>query len=80
MQTGIFYVRLRAEVNPQEVTVDRGGRSVFVGEILTKRRVYPVLAVEYLPTSGTATTLYHIPSDDNTIVWMPADLFVFARD
>lgn len=80
MQTGIFYVRLKGEVDPGEVRVEQDGRSSFVGELLTKGRPYPVLAVEYRERSGDSSTLYHIPTDDNTIAWLPADLFIFARD
>ncbi len=80
MQTGIFYVRLKAEIDPKEFRVERSGKTVFVGELLTTGRPYPVLAVEYVRGSDAAYTLYHIPTDDNTIEWMSADLFVFARD
>lgn len=80
MQTGIFYVRLKGEIDPKETRVERDGHSTFLGEMLTKGRPYPVLAVEYRSSSGAPETLYHIPTDDNTIAWLPADLFVFARD
>lgn len=80
MQTGIFYVRLRRDVDPKEGRVQVGDREVFIGEVLTKDRPYPVLAVEYLQGPEGAKTLYHLPVDDNTIAWLPAELFVFARD
>lgn len=80
MQTGFFYVRVKPSLNPMETRVDLGSRSVFLGEILTKKQVYPVLAVEYLRLNEGPNTLYHIPTDDNEIVWLPADLFLFARD
>ena len=80
MQTGICYVRLKGEIEPGEARVEHDGRSRFIGEIVKKGRPYPVLAVEYLERPAGAVTLYHIPVDDNTIMWLPADLFVFARD
>lgn len=80
MQTGFFYVRVKPDLNPMETTVMIGGKSIFLGELLTKKSPYPVLAVERLQGSDGAKTLYHIPADDNEIVWLPAEFFLFARD
>ncbi|HUZ18058.1 MAG TPA: hypothetical protein VMV68_06705 [Spirochaetia bacterium] len=80
MQTGVFYVRLNPGAKLSEDRVAHRGKSVFLGEIFTKSKPYPVLAVEYREASGGAKTLYHLPVDTNEIGWFPADLFVFARD
>jgi hypothetical protein len=84
MQTGIFYVRLKPDVNPKDVRIEKDGTSVFVGELISKKSSYPVVAVEYRGNDrgGAAggKTLYHIPADNNELVWVPAELFLFARD
>lgn len=80
MQTGIFYVRVKPGLNPGETSVTLGGKAVFLAELFKKKQPYPVLAVEYLQRPDGPTTLYHIPADNNEIVWLPADLFLFARD
>jgi len=80
MQTGFFYVRLKADVDLSDAKVRRHGATHSVDELLTKERAYPVLAVDYRPGPEGEKTLYHIPADDNEIDWLPADLFVFARE
>ncbi len=80
MQTGVFYVRVGPAVNLSEDRVERRGKSFFVGEVLTKGKPYPVLAVQYLMGPNGPKTLYHLPTDSNEIDWFPAELFVFARD
>lgn len=80
MQTGFFYVRLKADPDLTDRRVHRRGAMLSVDEVLTKERAYPVLAVELRQSSSGEQTLYHIPADDNEIDWLPADLFVFARE
>jgi len=53
---------------------------VFLSEIFSKNRAYPVLAVDYRVENGVKETLYHIPMENNEIGWFPSDFFLFARD
>ncbi len=80
MQTGIFYVRLRPEIDPREQWLAVGGRTVFLSEAFARNKPYPVLAVDERSERGVRETFYHIPVENNEIGWFPSSYFVFARD
>ncbi len=80
MQMGFFYVRLRPDIDPKEQWYTVGGKAVFLSEVFTKTKAYPVLAVDYRTENGVKETLYHIPTESNEIGWFPSEFFLFARD
>ncbi len=80
MQTGIFYVRLKKEIDPAEQGKTLSGRVEYLRKAFVEGRPYPVLAVEYREKNKSKQTFYHMPTEDNELEWFSSAYFVFARD
>ena len=80
MQTGIFYVKLKADIDPAEQGETLSGRVAYLHEAFKQDTPYPVLAVEYRELNKKKQTFYHMPTEDNELRWFSSDYFRFARN
>ena len=80
MQTGIFYVKLKNNIDPAEQGESLSGRVAYLRESFKEDSVYPVLAVEYREVNTKKQTFYHIPTESNELEWFSSSYFLFARD
>ena len=80
MQTGIFYVKLKDNIDRGEQGNALSGRIDFLYESFKKDTPYPVLAVEYREVNKAKQTFYHIPTEGNELEWFSSKYFLFARD
>lgn len=79
VQTGIFYVKIKENIDPSEQGDSLSGRVDHLYETFTKGQPYPVLAVEYRETNKLKQTFYHIPAENNELGWYSSKYFLFAR-
>jgi hypothetical protein len=80
MQTGIFYVKLKNDIDPSEQGQTLSGRVQYLHEAFRKEKAYPVLAVEYREQNKSKQTFYHIPTESNELEWFASTYFLFAKD
>ena len=80
MQTGIFYVRLKDDIDPAEQGPELSGRVEHLEQAFEKGKPYPVLAVEYRESNKLKQTFYHMPTESKNLGWFSSDYFEFARD
>jgi hypothetical protein len=80
MQTGIFYVKLKDNIDPSEQGDSLSGRIAYLHDSFKSGKPYPVLAVEYRETNKTKQTFYHLPTESNELEWFSSSYFLFARD
>ncbi|MBT3272786.1 MAG: hypothetical protein HN368_06505 [Spirochaetales bacterium] len=80
MQTGIFYVKLKENIDPAEQGENLAGRIEYLRKAFSEKKPYPVLAVEFREVNKTKQTFYHMPTEDNELKWFSSDYFLFARD
>ena len=80
MQTGIFYVKLKKDIDPSEQGKTLAGRVQYLHEAFVEDKAYPVLAVEYIGTNKSKQTFYHIPTEKNELEWFASNYFLFAKD
>ena len=79
MQTGIFFVRLKKSIDPNEQGMELAGRIERLGELFDPEAAYPVLAVEYRESNKIKTTFYHMPTKNNDLDWFSSEYFAFAN-
>ena len=80
MQTGIFYVRLKEDIDTNEQGNVLEGRVAYLHESFKKGVPYPVLAVEYRESNKIKTTFYHMPTESKELGWFASDFFLFGKD
>ena len=80
MQTGIFYVKLKDNIDPDEQGANLSGRVDYLRKVFTAGKAYPVLAVEFRDVNRSKQTFYHMPTEDNELEWFSSGYFLFARD
>lgn len=79
MQTGIFYVKLKDNIDRDEQGESLSGRVDFLYESFELGTPYPVLAVEYREINKVKQTFYHMPTESNELEWFSSQYFLFAR-
>jgi hypothetical protein len=80
MQTGIFYVKLKENIDPAEQGESLSGRVAYLHESFDKAKAYPVLAVEYREVNKAKQTFYHMPTKSNELEWFSSSYFLFAKE
>ena len=80
MQTGVFYVKLKENIDPAEQGRVLSGRVEHLEEAFQLGRPYPVLAVQFRESNKVKQTFYHMPTESNELGWYSSDYFLFARD
>lgn len=80
MQTGVFYVRLKKDIDPAEQGENLSGRVRYLHEAFVQNKPYPVLAVEYRKQNRAKKTFYHMPTENNELEWFASSYFLFAKD
>ena len=80
MQTGIFYVQLKASLDVSEQGNTLAGRIEHLFSIFKKGKAYPVLAVEYREENKLKQTFYHMPTEERELQWFTSEYFQFAGD
>ncbi len=80
MQTGIFYVKLKDDIDPAEQGDSLSGRITYLRDSFKSGKAYPVLAVEYREPNKAKQTFYHMPTESNELEWFSSVYFLFAGD
>ena len=80
MQTGVFYVKLKTEIDPSEQGETLSGRVKYLKESFVEGKPYPVLAIEYREQNKEKQTFYHMPTEGNELEWFSSAFFLFDRD
>lgn len=80
MQTGIFYVKIKENLEPSEQGSALTGRIEHLYSIFKKGKAYPVVAVEFREENKLKQTFYHMPTETLELHWFSSEYFLFAGD